>query len=182
MMEYIAALDMRILESLYAARDLNVAYSAIWLSELGRAWTIYGLAVCIALALFLRQHYAYATGLAISVATSGVAILLLKGLAQRPRPPEHFQAYLEIWYSFPSAHAALAMAFYGFLAYLAWRSLGQTPLRYLAVSSLFLLILLVSFTRIYLGVHWASDVVAGLVLGTVCAWLGVRWVRFAQRS
>ena len=58
----------------------------------------------------------------------------------------------------------------------------ETPLRYLAVSSLFLLIRLVSFTMIYLGVRWASDVVAGLVLGTVCAWLGVRWVRFAQRS
>ena len=182
MIEYCAALDARFLQTLYAVRDPSSVQALIWISELGRAWTIYGFAFCIALVLVLYRKYAYAAGLVISVATSGVGILLLKGLTQRARPPVEFQAYLEVWYSLPSAHAALSVALYGFLAFLAWHRIKNRALRSLVITLLSLLVVLISFSRLYLGVHWASDVAMGVVLGILCAWLGAWYAQFVHKS
>jgi len=179
--EFITQLDRSTLEVLYAVRDPFLVQILIWVSELGRVPTIAGLTCIVVLILFLKRHYAYAAGLAVSVAASGIAIFLAKGFIERVRPGEFYQAYTEIWYSFPSAHAALAAALYGFLMYITWHTV-QSPLkRCLLVSIGALIIGAVAFSRLYLGVHFLSDVVAGLLLGTSCVWLGVRWSAFAHK-
>ena len=181
-MEAITSLDVRILEALYAVRDPLVVQVLIWVSELGRVPTVYGLAAIIALALLLKRHYAYAAGLAISVVTSGLGILVTKGLIERGRPDQFYQAYLESWHSFPSAHAALGAALYGFLMYTVWH-LSPTPyFRYISLAAGIVIIGSIGISRVYLGVHYASDILAGLVLGVVCVWLGVKLTTLVRSS
>ncbi len=67
-------------------------------------------------------------------------------------------------YSFPSGHSMLSVAFYGFLAYLALHGKGSRRKRLLIISAFALLTLIIGISRIYLGVHYASDVLAGFVL------------------
>lgn len=182
MIEYIGALDVHVLQVLYDVRDPTLVQFFIWVSELGRSWTVYGIAICIVLVLLFCRNYALASGLAISVASSGIAIFTIKGLVERARPPEYFQAYLEIWYSFPSAHAALSIALYGFLVLLAWHTISRWSLRFTIVAVLLILIAAISFSRIYLGVHYTTDVLAGIALGTVCVWIGWKYAKIASNG
>ncbi len=182
MTSFIQGVDMRVLESLYALRDARLVDVFIGISELGTVLTIYGLAVCIGLLLLLYRKYAAVAGLALAVATSGFGVILVKGLIERARPPVSFRAYTEIWYSFPSAHAALSAALYGYLVFLVWTLIPSRSIRIAATIFLSLVVAAISFSRIYLGVHYLSDVVAGVLLGAFCAWLGYRWLTFARSS
>ena len=92
----------------------------------------------------------------------------LKFIIQRPRPIG-YRLVSEVGYSFPSGHSMVAMAFYGFLAWVAWHY-EPTKLERYGYTFLFgLLVCMVGFSRIYLGVHYASDVVAGFCISLV--WL-----------
>jgi membrane-associated phospholipid phosphatase len=105
------------------------------------------------------------------IATGGsvVLILLLKALFARPRPYFEQPLLLETYYSFPSGHAMEAVVLYGMLAYFAMLALRTWRARAAVVFGTSLLILLIGFSRIYLGVHYFSDVVAGFAAGGV--WL-----------
>lgn len=104
-------------------------------------------------------------------AVGGGAVLnrLLKGLFSRPRPVFEHPLLLETSYSFPSGHAMEALIAYGFLAYLAVLALGNWQARVGVVFGAALLVVLIGFSRMYLGVHYFSDVVAGYAAGGV--WL-----------
>lgn len=166
-------LDMLVLTHLAALQKMPWISVAIWVSELGRATTVYLCVAALALVLLLKRRFALAQGIILSVATSGIATLILKGLIARPRPPKTYWAYHEVWYSFPSAHAALVVALYGFLAFMVWRMACSRAMRYLAITTAIALILAIGFTRIYLGVHYLSDIFAGYVLGSACLYLGI---------
>lgn len=179
-MSFIFSLDMRVLLALYAVRDVRVTLAAIWLSELGEWYTIIGLAVALALWLALRNKFAFAQGVLLAVATSGITTYLLKSVIARPRPPEQYWAYIETWYSFPSAHAAMSLAFYGFVAWMVWTTSTSRLIRYASVTGLSTLILIIGFCRLYLGVHYLSDVIGGYILGAPCLWLAI-WTTRALR-
>lgn len=89
--------------------------------------------------------------------------VLLKNLVQRPRP-EGYRLIEESGYSFPSGHSMVSVAFYGFIVYLIWTKVKNTKLKCFLCSILIILALAIGFSRIYLGVHYASDVLAGGVL------------------
>ncbi len=169
----ITSLDTSVLHALYAIRDYATTSILIAVSELGSTIVVSGLATCVALVLMLRRHRAYAAGLVVSVFGGGAAALVLKEIVHRARPDVAFQAYAETGYSFPSGHATLSAAFYGFLAYLAWRMIPTKALRIAAVTLLVLIILVIGFTRLYLGVHYVSDVIGGFAVGAFFLWLGI---------
>ena len=85
--------------------------------------------------------------------------------------PQQVAYYPEVGYSFPSGHSAVAMTLYGLLAYWAIRRLHTTTARVLVGIGAACLILAVGFSRIYLGVHFLSDVLGGYLLGI--GWLSV---------
>jgi len=93
----------------------------------------------------------------------------IKFLVNRPRPPEALRLAVETSSSFPSSHAVLVMSFYGFLVWLVWHYQRNNAWRITVSVLLALVIALIGLTRIYLGVHWTSDVLAGMLLGF--AWL-----------
>ena len=88
---------------------------------------------------------------------------LLKRIIERPRP-EGFRIVEELGYSFPSGHSMVSMAFYGFFIYLIYNKVQNRYIKWISISLLTLLIILIGISRIYLGVHYASDVLAGFLL------------------
>src|SRR5919112_1566316 len=104
-----------------------------------------------------------------AVAGSAVLDWLLKGLFQRPRPHFAHPLLVETSYSFPSGHAMESFVAYGMLAYLFVIALRSWEARVAAVCGAALLVVLIGFSRMYLGVHYFSDVIAGYAAGGV--WL-----------
>ncbi|WP_162428495.1 phosphatase PAP2 family protein [Pontibacter pudoricolor] len=95
-----------------------------------------------------------------------------KTFISRARPAD--VAYYQVeHYSFPSGHATTAMALFGLLAYFIYRHNRDKPYRKFIVWAAAILILLVGFSRIYLGVHFLSDVLAGFILGFLWALVGI---------
>ena len=88
---------------------------------------------------------------------------ILKNIVQRPRPNE-FRLIDERGYSFPSGHSMISMAFYGFIIYLIYKNIQNKYIKCITIIILSILIFLIGLSRIYLGVHYTSDVLAGFLI------------------
>jgi len=96
----------------------------------------------------------------------GISALLnqiLKNIIQRPRPTEY--RIIDVsGYSFPSGHSMVSTAFYGFLIYLIYKNIKNKYLKISLMTLSSILIFLIGMSRIYLGVHYTSDVLAGFLI------------------
>lgn len=101
----------------------------------------------------------------INLAISTIINQILKNIIQRPRPTE-FRIINENGYSFPSGHSMASAAFYGFLIYLIYKKVKNKYLKWTLISLLSILIILIGASRVYLGVHYTSDVIAGILIST----------------
>ena len=88
---------------------------------------------------------------------------ILKYLIMRPRP-NIFRIVEESGYSFPSGHSMVSMAFYGYLIYLVYKNMKNKYLKWFLIITLAILIILIGISRIYLGVHYTTDVLGGFLI------------------
>ena len=96
------------------------------------------------------------------VGTAGLNVIL-KHIIQRERPNIN-RLIPEKGYSFPSGHAMMSMAFYGMLIFLIFKYVKNTALKWTLIVILTILLATIGMTRIYLGVHYPSDVIGGLLV------------------
>ncbi|MGV3538491.1 MAG: phosphatase PAP2 family protein [Rufibacter sp.] len=135
--------------------------------------------------LFVKKHKWYSLKVPVIAVGSISLNLLLKYLFNRPRPiiPHLVDSY---GLSFPSGHAMISASFYGLLIYLVWKNVEVPAWRFLLVTLLSLLILFIGFSRVYLHVHYATDVVAGLAAGLGWVILAIfllnRMEKFSKRN
>lgn len=115
----------------------------------------------------LRNHRSEATTLAITAAGAIGLNTLLKLLFARARPAMWERVVDVRFYSFPSGHAMMSLVIYGLLGYFLIVHFPRW--RWLILSLTILLITAIGFSRLYLGVHWPTDVLAGYTAGLV--WL-----------
>lgn len=135
--------------------------------------------------LFVRKHRWYSIKIAAIALSSTAMMFLLKHLFSRQRPliPLLKPA---LGYSFPSGHSMMSFAFYGLLIYLVHKYVRNKLLRAIITILLIALIVMIGFSRIYLRVHYASDVLAGFSVGIVwlvlSIWLLNRMERYSKRT
>jgi membrane-associated phospholipid phosphatase len=139
-----------------------------WITHLGDPATITVLCIAVAVALVVRGRRALALGWVIAVAGNAALNSVLKAVFERARPVHDQAVTLADGWSFPSGHASAAVVAYGMLAYVLIRSVPRAwhlPALLLAVTAAFA----VGCSRVFLQVHYATDVAAGFASGT--AWL-----------
>jgi undecaprenyl-diphosphatase len=179
--------DRYVLLLLRNPADLSDPIGPPWLEETMRDVTALGsipVLVIITLAvigfLFItkKRHAAWMVGG--SVFSGMFASSLLKWLFSRPRPDLVPHAMAVYTHSFPSGHAMLSAVVYLTLAALLARTQATVRAkRYLMVVAA-LLTLLIGMSRIYLGVHWPTDVLGGWAMGSswaLCCWLLMQWLQ-----
>lgn len=151
------------------SQSLYTFYS--WVTELGSAWflIIASLVTVVVLVKFYQQRFLVTMFLINMAGTSGLT-LLLKQFFGRDRP-NVIEAFDGIGYSFPSGHATGAMAFYGFLIFLVIISRQRRSLKITLSLLLSIIIVNVMMSRVFLHVHYFTDVIAGATLSFI--WLGV---------
>lgn len=120
--------------------------------------------VCIAVILFATiKNKKMGASIVINLCIITILNQLLKQILQRPRP-EEFRIINESGYSFPSGHSMISMAFYGYLIYLIQENIKNKYIKWALSIFLGLLIVSIGISRIYLGVHYTSDVLAGFLI------------------
>lgn len=102
--------------------------------------------------------------------------MLLKLTFMRDRPYE-LMIITEDGYSFPSGHAMAALGFYGFIIYLIWHFNLTKKVKIIFTILISILIILIGFSRIYLGVHYASDVLAGFMISSAYLIIYISFVK-----
>ena len=102
----------------------------------------------------------------ITIDLVGVTLVnqVIKHIIRRPRP-NVLRLVEESGYSFPSGHSMVSMAFYGIIIYLVYKNVTNKYLKWTLITLLSLLILSIGFSRIYVGVHYFTDVAGGFLLG-----------------
>lgn len=109
----------------------------------------------------------------LTIALSSLALmLLLKTLFQRKRPLSPLLKAAK-GLSFPSGHSIMAVTFYGLLLYILVHTADASWVKWLLAVLLVLLIILIGFSRVYLRVHYASDVIAGFIIGLLWLWISL---------
>lgn len=118
---------------------------------------------CILSIICMKKYYLQ---IALNPIIAVLINLILKLIVKRDRPIA-INLIDETGYSFPSGHSMVSMAFYGFLIYLISKSKLPNKAKTVVVLAMIVMITLIGISRIYLGVHYPSDVIAGFMFGLI---------------
>ena len=126
----------------------------------GSAYWLIGLSIFL---LLIIKNKKIGISISINLGLAALTNFLLKQILQRPRPIGH-RIIDESGYSLPSGHSMVSMAFYGFLIYLVYKKVENKHLKSFLIAVLLVLTINIGISRIYLGVHYTSDVIAGFLV------------------
>ncbi len=143
---------------------------------LGSPAVLIATVVLVAIVLLVRARYRWAAYLVFTTGGGGLLVTQLKLFFLRARPELAEALRHASGYSFPSGHAMGSTVVAGALSYLAFRSLRTWRARSAALAGAATFVLAVALSRVYLGVHWISDVGAGITAGTI--WVTVTTVAY----
>ena len=171
MVNFFLSTDQAIENFFEASRSFLLTKIFIFATILGNKEIIIALAIFLVgiFWIYKKQHYI----LPLIIATLGAqaSVSLLKIIFQRSRPLH--PVYLNDSFSFPSGHATLAVAFYGFVIYLFRKEIkNQKTKTFLIIISL-AIILIIGISRLYLDMHFFTDILGGYFLGFMWIILGI---------
>jgi len=159
----ISTIDVNIYNFVLKIFSMQTTFIMTIISHLGSATMLIMLCVLF-FVLFKDRRMPFI----ISVNLLAVFLLnnLIKLIIARPRP-QVLNLVAENGYSFPSGHAMVATGFYGLLIYIIHKKMKNKIIKTLSIIMLAVLIFLIGLSRIYLGVHYATDIIGGFVIGTI---------------
>lgn len=165
-------IDRELLRATRTALGPRLEGSMVQITALGSKTVLTLVTVIAAMAAWLGQRRRAALEVALAGAGAGLLTLLLKQWVERPRPD--LMPWLDEWvgasYSFPSGHAFSAMAIYGALGVILGRLAPTSAAARFTFGASILIAVLVGVSRVYLGVHYPTDVLAGWLAGGTWAW------------
>lgn len=172
--ELIVQADMHFNILLHAIRNALMVKVFIWITLLGEASTILVFETVTSIVIWLTREKLQIFALWLTILASECFTLIAKIIFNRPRPIG--AVLLESTNSFPSGHATIAVAFYGFITYLLLKKIKSKFYYFFIIFVAILIIGAIGFSRLYLGVHYISDVLAGYLVGSVWLIIGIRFL------
>lgn len=167
----IVAADKRIANLLVLFRTPKLIEVFFWITLLGKWQVILSFTIALLGTLWVWRKRGYILPFLLTVVGSAIFTYLGKLAFHRPRPD--IQVYAEHSFSFPSGHATLAVAFYGFVTYILIRSTRKWKTKGNLLFPGVIIGFLIGFSRLYLGVHYLSDVWSGYLIGTLWLIIGI---------
>lgn len=165
--DVLADYDHQITEYVISHRNAALTKYFIFVTHVG---DVYGYAIVLIaftlMSIFTFKNWKYITQIVLVLILSAVSNLILKHFINRARPGAEHLVLVETL-SYPSGHAMSAMAFYGFLIYLFYIFKINIFMKISIILLLIFLILSIGLSRIYLGVHFPSDVAGGYIAGFI---------------
>lgn len=165
--DLLATYDTTITDYVISYRSPNLTSYFKFMTNVG---DVYGylivLVIFLLLSLLVFKRWKYVVQATLVLALATVSNMMLKRFIDRARPGiEHLVSVETL--SYPSGHAMSAMAFYGFLIFLVTKFKIHKVIKYVLIAILILLILSIGISRIYLGVHFPSDIAGGFIAGFI---------------
>ena len=170
--EWVVVFDQKVSDLLFSVRNQALSEIFYTITQLGTRAAVLIIGGIITLFLLLKKRYLTIVSFWLVIIGAGLSVDYGKTFFSRTRPigiafyPEHN-------FSFPSGHTTTATTLFGLCAYLAFIHVKNFNYRNIIIGLALLIIVLVGISRIYLGVHYLSDVIAGLLLGVMWLLLGV---------
>ncbi|GAA4295226.1 phosphatase PAP2 family protein [Nibribacter koreensis] len=159
------AMDIQVTAFFFDMRSAELSLFLYAFTHLGNVYGVTAMTLLAGIFLYVKRMYQHLVALIISVLGSGITMDVLKTYFSRERPLDVAFYVPENSFSFPSGHAASAMALVGLLAYFCLLEVKHQRAKILLFLMGLLYVLLIGISRIYLGVHFLTDVVAGFLLG-----------------
>jgi undecaprenyl-diphosphatase len=169
--EKLIQFDLRVINLFSAFRTDSLNHIMLFVTYLARGEVIAVGVVVLGLILIILKNWRFLSTLLVSVLIGELFVWIIKNLIDRPRPPLTNALVTETSYSFPSGHTFVAIAFYGLLVYFILQSERNKFLKIISFLFGLTIIIWVGISRIYLGAHWPSDVLASFASGI--AWLTI---------
>jgi len=156
--------DQAVSQDVYALRSPMLTRLMYVISFLGGSVWLLGGSIAVCTALLFKNYRREAVLFLLTFSVGVLLNLLLKDAVARARP-DIAPLTQEVFYSYPSGHSMNALVFYGLLTYLVYRVSRNLTLSMLVGLGSSLLVLAIGISRVYLGVHYPSDVIAGYLAG-----------------
>jgi len=163
-----------------ALRTLGLNSFFTYITLLGKTEVAVAFLLCTFVILWAGGKKLYMLPLLISVSGAGIFMYLSKLAFHRPRPD--IALYFEPTYSFPSGHATMSVAIYGFVGYLLMHFSKEFKTKINIFFITTILVLLIGISRIYLGEHYLSDVYSGYLLGSIWFVIAVAFTRWLEEK
>jgi undecaprenyl-diphosphatase len=167
----LVSVDSRVISQVQLLRSPTLNHLMVFVTYLGNWQLVVSGAALVAIFLGLSSRWLSVAVLVVSLAGGELLVSAIKYLINRPRPDLANALVLAQGPSFPSGHAFVAFSLYGLVAWFVAERSKTSGQRLLLVSLAVLWISALGFSRIYLGAHWPSDVLASFALGA--SWLTV---------
>lgn len=159
-------IDNEVYEFIYASESFITTSILLGATKIGEVWAMVCLSLMLVAYLMLKRYKIEALFFVITVSLSGILNPLLKNIFDRERPT--LLRLIDIsGFSFPSGHAMGSTSFFGSAMYIAQRRASGST-KGVIIGLCVALILLISISRVYLGVHYPTDIIAGIIGGAFC--------------
>jgi membrane-associated phospholipid phosphatase len=165
--ETLAIYDLNLLNKIQDLRTPFLNKFMLLVTYLGNWQVILAISIVVICIFAIFKKWKFIVALAISSIFGEIFVYAAKNIIKRQGPPLRYLILLEKDFSFPSGHSFISIAFYGLLFFFIFDYAKSKAIKVLSVFAGCSMVLLISFSRIYLGVHWPSDVFASLASGIV---------------
>jgi len=163
--DHILFADLRLAEWILNLRTMFLDKFFLEVTYWGNWQVILFLCLLFSILFYFNKKKYLILPLFVSVIGAGVMTVIIKYIVGRARPNPEIALYVEKLPSFPSAHSALIFSLFGFLFYSICRSNLDYKIKFTLSVVVVFIIIIVGFSRLYLGVHFLSDVLAGYLVG-----------------
>lgn len=180
----IVYLDINLTNLFYTYRNPLLTQILHWITLLANWEMVLSGAIVFCVILWLWKRKTYIIPFLLSLGLASFLSYIGKVIIQRPRP-QQVAVYDISSFSFPSSHATIGLAFYGFIAYFLIRNTKNLKYKALVIFYSVVLILAIGFSRIYLGFHFLSDVNGGYLLGALTLIIGIsltEWILYKNKN